>query len=393
MSPAPRSSSRRTQALRVGVALLALAVVQLALEPIEPSPASAAIQATPPSVSIGFSGPPVVRVSGNHLVDGSGRAIRLIGVDQAGAESACVAGQGFGIPSAPKAQSVIAAMKRWDINAVRVPLNEDCWLGVNLPHPQFGGAPYKSAVVTYVNELTADGLAVILDLHWAAPGTELATGGEIMADESHSPAFWSSVAATFKGHQGVVFDLFNEPRRLPFSCLIEGGCVAHGAKLAGYNQLISDMRATGATNVVMVGGTDFAADPKGFSTMMPHDPLHQLAISVHVYNFNGAGVPVAWNKWVALGLLRKVPFVTGELGETDCTAKFIDTYMSWADAHDVSYLAWTYNDGPCDGPYLLNSSGVPTPYGAGYKAHLAALSDRIAAKNVTRRLRSGASRL
>ena len=72
-----------------------------------------------------------------------------------------------------------------------------------------------------------------------------------------------------------------------------------------------------------------------------------------------------------MGLLSKVPFVTGELGEKDCTAKFIDTYMSWADAHGVSYLAWTFDSGPCDGPYLIDSSGNPTPYGAGYKAHLA----------------------
>ena len=271
---------------------------------------------------------------------------------------------------------VIAAMKSWKIDAVRLPLNEDCWLGINLPDPQYGGAPYRSTIVDYVNDLNAAGLAVILDLHWSAPGTERATGQDSMADESHSPKFWSSVAATFKGHQGVVFDLFNEPHNLQFSCLIHGGCEADGVKVAGYDQLISDVRSAGATNVIMVAGIDYAAAPLGFVTTMPYDPRHQLAVSVHVYNFNGAGKSVAWGRWVNLGLVSKVPLVTGELGETDCTAKFIDSYMDWADAHGVSYLAWAYDSGPCDGPFLIDASGNPTKYGAGYKAHLAVLAAR-----------------
>jgi hypothetical protein len=348
------------------VVLIALAALQLGLGSAETAHASAATEP---------SGSPIVRVSGKNLVNGSGTPIRLIGFDQAGAESACVAGEGFGVPSASGAPAVIATMKSWKINAVRLPLNEDCWLGINkLPKPQDGGAPYRSAIVNYVNELNAAGLAAILDLHWSAPGTQLATGGEVMADEDHSPRFWSSVATSFKGHRGVVFDLYNEPRDIPFSCLVDGGCVEHGWKVAGYNQLISDVRHAGATNVIMVAGPDFAANPTGFNKIWPTDPLRQLAISVHVYNFNGAKKPASWALWVHLGLVGKVPLVTGELGERDCTANFIDSYMSWADAYRVSYLAWTFNAGPCNGPYLLNSNGSPNAYGAGFEAHLARLA-------------------
>lgn len=316
-----------------------------------------------------------MRVSGNQLVDGSGNPIRLIGVDHSGSESACVDGEGFFDPPNSDTPGMIAVMKSWNINSVRLPLNEDCWLGVNLPYPLLGGAPYRSAVVNYVNDLNAAGLAVILDLHWGAPGSQTALGGEVMADEDHAPAFWSSVAVTFAGHPGVVFDLFNEPRYLPFSCLINGGCTKAGVQVAGYNQLISDVRSTGATNVIMVAGTAFATNPTGFRNIMPTDPLGQLAISVHVYNFNAAKGPASWAKWVHMGLLAKVPFVTGELGETDCTPNFINNYMSWADANGVSYLAWAFNAGPswaCNAPSLINDyTGSPTPYGAGYQAHLA----------------------
>ncbi len=363
---ATKSGPGLARAMQVGVVLLALVVVQFWIDPLQTAPVAATVL---------FSGSPVVRVSGNHLVNGNGTPIRLLGVDEAGAESACVAGQSFGVPLNPGPSGVIIdQMKSWKIDAVRIPLNEDCWLGINLPDPQFGGAAYQSAIVNYVNRINAAGLAVILDLHWSAPGRQLASRGQVMADEDHSPNFWSSVATTFKGHQGVVFDLYNEPHSVPFSCVVHGGCVAHGFKVAGYDQLISDVRDTGATNVILVAGTHYAALPTGFATIMPQDPLHQVAISVHVYNFNAAAAPTAWAKWIQLGLLSKVPFVTGELGEQDCTAKFIDTYMKWADAHGVSYLAWTFNSGPCDGPYLLNSKGNPTPYGEGYKAHLAVVA-------------------
>ena len=363
--PSPAAGRSRARVVQVAVVLIAVAVAQLVLDPIRATPASAMAR---------FSGNPVVRVSGHRLVDGSGKPIRLLGVDQAGAESSCVAGDGFGTPPPPTPSGTSPPWRAGRSMPSGCPSTRTAGSASTCPTPRTGGAAYRSAIVAYVDTLNAAGMAVILDLHWGAPGTELATGGEVMADESHSPAFWSSVAATFKGNRGVVFDLFNEPRHLPFACLVHGGCTVKGVKVAGYDQLISDVRDTGATNVVMVAGIDFAANPSGFKTAMPHDPLGQLAISVHVYNFNAAKSPATWSKWVRMGLLSKVPFVTGELGERDCTAKFIDTYTSWADAHGVSYLAWAFNSGPCNGPYLIDAGGNPTPYGAGYKAHLAHLA-------------------
>ena len=68
-------------------------------------------------------------VRGNHLVNGAGKTVRLLGVDRSGLEYACV--QGWGFSDGPTDAASIAAMKAWRINAVRVPLNEDCWLGIN----------------------------------------------------------------------------------------------------------------------------------------------------------------------------------------------------------------------------------------------------------------------
>jgi hypothetical protein len=46
-----------------------------------------------------------------------------------GAEFACV--QGWGIFDGPTDNTSIAAIKSWNINVIRIPLNEDCWLGIN----------------------------------------------------------------------------------------------------------------------------------------------------------------------------------------------------------------------------------------------------------------------
>src|SRR5262245_49905326 len=98
------------------------------------------------------------------LVDGTGATVRLHGVDRAGTEYACLGGNLF---SGPSDQASIDAMKAWHINAVRVPLNEDCWLGINGVPVASSGAPYQAAIRAYVSLLEQNGMYVILDLHWA----------------------------------------------------------------------------------------------------------------------------------------------------------------------------------------------------------------------------------
>ncbi len=86
------------------------------------------------------------------LIDGDGNPVRLIGVDHSGGQTACVSGEGYFDPPNADTPSMIAAMLSWHINAVRLPLNEDCWLGINLPYPQLGGAGYRAAVIHYVDD-------------------------------------------------------------------------------------------------------------------------------------------------------------------------------------------------------------------------------------------------
>jgi hypothetical protein len=109
-----------------------------------------------------------VRVSGNRLVDGNGDPVRLLGVNRSGTEYACI--QGWGIFDGPSGDGSIAAMKSWKIDAVRVPLNEDCWLDINGVADRYGGKSYRHAIAAFVGRLHDAHLVPTLELHWSAPG-------------------------------------------------------------------------------------------------------------------------------------------------------------------------------------------------------------------------------
>jgi hypothetical protein len=311
-----------------------------------------------------------IHVRGNHLVNDAGHTVRLLGVNRSGAEYACV--QGWGFFDGPADAASIAAMRSWGIDAVRVPLNEDCWLGINGVKPQYGGAAYRAFVAGFVGRLNAAGLTAILDLHWNAPGSARATGQQQMPDADHTPAFWRSVARAFRGHGNVIFDLYNEPHDVSWSCWRDG-CGAW----VGMQRLVDTVRAAGARQPLMLGGLAWSNDLSGWLRWRPRDPLHQLIASVHVYNFNSCNSTACWNATIGR-VAKSVPVVTGELGENDCAHGFIDTYMPWADARGISYLGWAWDAWDCNsGPALISAyDGTPTPFGAGFRDHLASLHGR-----------------
>ncbi len=311
-----------------------------------------------------------LRVYGNRLLDGAGNPVSLAGVNRSGAEYACA--QGWGIFDGPVDDASIAAIASWHVNVVRIPLNEDCWLGINGVNPEYGGANYQSAIRDYVDRLLTHGLDVILDLHWAAPGTQLALAQEEAPDADHAPAFWSSVAAQYKGVAGIAYDLFNEPHDITWSCWLDGCLTPQGYQAVGEQQLINAVRSGGATQPVIVEGLDWGSDLSGWLATRPTDPAQQLIAGWHNYNFGSCIDVVCWNYMVA-PFASQVPVLATEVGENDCTGSYLSRLLPWADDHDVGYLAWAWDAASCeDGPSLISDyAGTPTAYGAWYNQHLA----------------------
>jgi hypothetical protein len=321
-----------------------------------------------------------VRVRGNQLVDAAGQPVRLVGVSHSGTESECLAGAS--VLQGPEGDALAGPMLAWGINAVRLPLNETCWLGINGVPAATSGAAYRARVEGLVRGLRARGLYVLLDLHWTAPGGGIASGLQPMPDADHAGAFWASVASVFGGDEGVVFDLFNEPY---LDAAAAGGdawgCWQHGCtvelpggawRAAGMQELVDAVRAAGARNVVLVGGLSYANDLSRWSAHAPKDPLSQMAAAFHVYNFSWPCTSADCWAAIVARVAARVPVVTAEVGENDCGHGFVDEYLRWADAAGLSYLAWTWNPWDCAaGPALIRDyDGSPTPYGAGLREHM-----------------------
>jgi endoglucanase len=366
----------------------------LTAEAFDSAGASATSAPVPVAVVSTTSTAPQLHVSGNHLVNASGAAVVLHGVDRSGTEYACV--QGNGIFDGPSDQASITAMRSWGVTAVRVPLNEACWNAESYVDAAYAGASYQSAIEAYVNLLNDNGIVAILDLHWtdgAYSGTSSGCASaeaicqKPMPDAAESVPFWTSVATAFKGNDAVIFDLFNEPypsradnfnETEGWQCWLNGGssCVGISYPVAGMQTLVNAVRGAGANNVIMLGGIEYANDLTQWLTYEPTDPDGNLVASWHSYNFNTCSTQSCWTSQVA-PVAAKVPVIAGEIGENDCADTYIDPLMTWLDSAGISYLAWAWNaDFNCSqGPGLITDyDGAPTAYGAGYEAHLQSLA-------------------
>jgi hypothetical protein len=354
-----------------------------------------------------------LHVSGNHIVNSAGHRVRLIGFNNSGAEYACVEGWGiFDVDTATNTSVPVAdvvAMASWTgANAVRLSLNEQCWLGIGGVKARYAGARYRHAIETYVSQLTGHGLAVILNLHLSAPGNERSLNQEPMPD-AHSLPFWSQVASAFKSNTAVLFDLFNEPwpdnqstSAMAWTCWRDGGCrqtSQNGGErytAVGMDQLIAAVRSTGAHNIVMAGGVNYASSLTRWLRDEPIDPDHELAASVHVYSFNGCVTAHCYDQTLS-AVARHVPLVIGEFGpdltvgysaslDSSCPMRadgktgFDATLLRWAKSHDASWTAWTWNPwGDC-WSLVKGFSGHPTsPYGVVVRKALRANRQRYPA--------------
>jgi hypothetical protein len=352
--------------------------------------ASSAVADRSPDAGLAPDPPPttsVLHVDGNRFVD-HGKTVRLLGVGYSGSENYCE--EGIGFFQGPSDASLVGPLKAWHVNTVRVPLNEDCWLGINGVKPTYAAGNYQVAIQTLVDVLRRAGMYVVVDLHWNAPGSTLAKSQQPMADADHSIAFWASAANAFKSDLGVLFDLYNEPYlsleggtagERSWDCWLNGCSISDwreyqgSAATAGMQQLVDAVRGAGAKNIVLVGGLSYAeqlGDP--WLAHLPKDPLHNLAASFHNYNFNGAcNSQVCWDSTVR-PIAGQVPVLTGELGENDCAHGFVDSYFAWADPLGISYLGWAWNPWDCgSGPALIRDfDGTPTAFGQGFRDHFLA---------------------
>jgi endoglucanase len=379
--------------MRVGAArILAFTVLAtLGLGMLGAATASATVPGSPAPTPV---------VSGSHLVDTrSGDTWVPHGVNWPSFEYACY--QGWGYAADGRGPEAAAAVVSWHINTVRLPLNQDCWLGLNGTPAGDGEtvAGYRQAVADFVTTMNAAGLVVILDLHLNAPVGSAAHDQYPMAD-AQSLTFWTSVASAYKSNLSVLFDAFNEPYSrydgntkvfdLTWDCWQNGGCLApavdqgsprngHTYPVVGMSALVAAIRATGAAQPILLGGTDYSNDLTGWLAHKPADG--QLIASWHNYPGQRCDHLSCWNSEIA-PVAQQVPVFTGEFGEDDGGSSYLTTFMPWADAHGIGYAPWAWwevasAESVTNARYALitdlTSFAPKAPSGTTYRTHLLSL--------------------
>lgn len=315
------------------------------------APASGAGQTqyvSQPTLTVTPGGSPAVAgpltTVGNTIVDGHGHVVVLRGMNRSGQFDATQPG---GLTAYD-----IGRIKAWGANVVRVTLGQQMWLpGCSTYDPD-----YVHAVDQDVQWITSLGMVAVLDLQWNAP-TCNSVGLNPLAD-AQSITFWQQVAARYKSNPLVAFDLFNEPHGVTDAQWLSGGTVTSvsGTPYQGVGMaaLYQAVRSTGANNLVLVGGTNYASQ---WPSTAPLANTTNVVYAVHAYNcdqpstcVNGTGASWLLNGFVTPG--KTVPIMVSEFGWPTATAPqawaFSTNVIAQAEANGWSWSAWDWDrDGTC----------------------------------------------
>lgn len=302
---------------------------------------------------------PLYAVSANRIIDAAGRTVAVHGVDRPSLEWSCtrqpVTGSGSGIPATD-----FATMRADGANTVRIALNEDSWLSSSDRMPVADPCPtYVATVTAAVTAARRAGLAVVLDLHWSDADQPALPAAQQCAPDRDSLTFWREVASSERGDGGVWCELYNEPHDITWAQWRDGGaitCAGRSFQAVGMQSLVDAVRAAGASNVVLVGGLDWAYDLPG--ALAEHLLGANVAYATHPYAGKGGG-SADWPR--AFGdVARSVPVVATEFGRTDCAASspYDQQILDYLRTRGVGYTAWAWFSGGCGFPSLLTGSAL-----------------------------------
>jgi Tol biopolymer transport system component len=271
--------------------------------------------------------------------------------------------------------TIRTALRDWHVNVIRLPLAQDRWFG-KAPEQKDGGEAYRALVRQVVDTCAAKGCYVVLDLHWSDAGEWGRQIGQHVMPDQNSVTFWKDLAAAYRNHPAVIFDLYNEPHSVSWDVWRQGGQVTEKDQKAGTQRtfeavgmqtLLETVRGTGARNVVLVGGLDWAYDLSGIlAGKQLSDPEGQGVIyTCHAYPFKGDTV----EKWIAKmeAATKTLAVNVSEFGSDSrggagfTGEQWVRRVVQALQDHDWDWIAWDLH--PMAGPCLVSDwSYTPSPH-------------------------------
>lgn len=306
------------------------------------SSSSSSSGSTPPTCagSTGPSAPNGYHVVGNLICDSSNNPHLFHGVARPSLEWSAT-GENI-------SQSDFQLMhSAWNANVVRVSMNENFWLS--------NQSGYQGTIANVVQWAEGAGLDVILDLHWSGPPP----GAQQEMADANSVTFWTQVATAYKGDGRVLFELYNEPNTVNWGVWQNGG-----SGYVGMQQLYAAVRGTGANNIVIAGGLDWAYDLTG--VLQGHALTGtNIAYATHPYATSAQGAVLAekaageWDSYWG-DVAAQYPVIVTEFGTFDCSSTYDTDLMTYADQHNAGWTAWAWYNGGCSFPSIVSDwSGTP----------------------------------
>jgi len=269
--------------------------------------------------------------------------------------------------------STVEAIENWKANVIRLPIKSERWFGRDKAQKD-DGAAYRALLDQVVLACASRGAWIILDLHHYRAASE------------KEVEFWRSAAAHFKDHPAVLFGLLNEPHNISWEIWKDGGevttkkrntdALAENAEVitsftaVGFQALVDVVRDTGAKNVLLIGGLDWAYDLSGITRGFALDDRggNGIIYDTHVYPWK--------SRWQHsfLDCAAQYPVLLGEVGCDIARMDFIpperheDPY-TWApdmlaciQKHRLHWTAWSFHAGATPRILVDHTSYTPTPY-------------------------------
>ncbi len=310
-----------------------------------------------------------LHVDGNKIKDSNNNIVRL---------------QGANIPSLEwhnTGENIVGSQTHlrdvWKANLIRFPLSQDRWFG-HAPGQSDGGAAYRAVVDGIVSRASAGNYYVLLDLHWSNKGVWGSNIAQAVMPDMNSVIFWTDCANRYKNNPAVLFDLYNEPHPSTWEVWRNGGTVTESASGITYTSpgmqgLLNAVRATGANNVVVVGGMAYAFDLSGIMNgyaLTDTSSGKGIVYASHIYPWKNnldAKVTVAAASHPILigecGADTNPEPVGGPVLDTQGVINWSNNHIAWMNSHGYHWTGWAFHKSA--GPKMISdfTNYTPTTWG------------------------------
>jgi hypothetical protein len=290
------------------------------------------------------TGPPSgLHIVGNHFDNAIGQRIELRGAVFSLLEYSCS-------PRDRYTAADYAAMQTWGMNAVKIPVNPNYWVGGC-------DASYHDAVEKAVATAESSGMYVMISM------LAYNNGGHGFPMPTQSTVVTLTDLGTYYANDpDVLFETFCEPHDVSWQVWRDGD---PSLGYVGMQTLVDTVNAVAPNRIVMANGMPWGGTLYGIAQGYA---LHgkNLGYTVHFYTGADTNDPSNWHN-VFGDIGDKIPVVAAEFGDINhCDGSWLKLAMPYMAQHTTGYFAWAWSTDPnyCGRPSLISSfSGTPSPYG------------------------------